>query len=121
MAAGGAACPAGTQRSDWYTGYTGNFACNPCSCGQAVGASCADVRLSVSATSTARPSTVFAQLASGEHVCAAPGTLYRPSIVFTGAPTAPTCAPQAHLQRIAHAHRPADRLLPLTTVGARPG
>ncbi len=94
LAAGSAACPAGTQRSDWYTGYTGNFACNPCSCEQPSGASCANVRLSVSTTSTCDVASRFAQLASGEHACAAPNTLYRPSIVFTGAPTAPTCAPQ---------------------------
>jgi hypothetical protein len=94
LAAGSAACPAGTQRSDWYTSYTGNFACNPCSCDQPSGASCANVRLSVSTTSMCDVASRFAQLASGEHACAAPNSLYRPSIVFTGAPTTPTCAPQ---------------------------
>jgi len=95
LATGGAACPAGTQRSDWYTGYTGNFACNACSCDQPSGASCANVRLTVSTTSMCDASSTFARLAGGEHVCAAPNSLYRPSIVFTGAPTVPTCAPQS--------------------------
>ncbi len=63
---------------------------------------------------------MFASLSGGEHVCAAPGILYNPSIVFTGSPTSPTCPPHVHDQRIAHAHRPAGRLLPLTAgAGAR--
>ena len=95
LATGGAACPTGTQRSDWWTGYTGTFTCNPCSCGQADGASCADVRLAVFSNSMCDVSAPVASLASGEHVCAAPNTLFRPSVVMTGAPTAPTCAPQA--------------------------
>jgi hypothetical protein len=95
LATGGAACPAGTQRSEWYTGYTGTFTCNACSCGQPSGASCGDVSLSVHNGSTCDASAAVARLASGAHVCAAPNTLLRPSIVFTGVPTAPTCTPQA--------------------------
>jgi hypothetical protein len=95
LATGGAACPAGTQRGDWWTGYTGTFSCNPCSCDQPSGASCADVRLAVATSSSCDAASRVASLASGEHMCAAPNTLYRPSIVMTGAPTIPTCTPQA--------------------------
>ena len=60
----------------------------------AVGRELRDVRLSVASNSTCDSSSSVAQLASGAHVCASPGGLYRPSIVFTGQPTAPTCLPQ---------------------------
>jgi hypothetical protein len=89
-----AACPTGSQRSDWYTGYTGNFACNPCSCGQPSGAGCGNVRMYVGSSTSCDQNAGFALLASGQHVCAQPGTLMNPSIVFIGAPTSPTCAPQ---------------------------
>jgi hypothetical protein len=95
LAAGSAACPAGTQRSDWYTSYSGTITCNPCSCDQPVGASCANVRLAVASNSTCDAASQVAQLASGQKLCPTPtNPLYRPSIVFTGAPTAPTCTPQ---------------------------
>jgi len=93
MSAAGS-CPAGTQRTDWYTGYTGNFACNPCTCGQPEGASCSGVRLFVGNDGTCSSSEMFASLSGGEHACAAPGTLHNPAIVFTGTPSTPTCAPQ---------------------------
>ena len=96
LAAGGAACPSGTQHTDWWTGYTGTFTCNPCSCDQPSGASCANVRLAVATNGMCDTSARVASLASGEHMCAAaPNTLYRPSIVMTGAPSVPTCTPQA--------------------------
>jgi hypothetical protein len=95
LATGGAVCPAGTQRTEWYTGYTGTFTCNPCSCGQPDGAGCSNVRLAVGTNGMCGAAASVVQLASGEHVCAAPNTLNRPSIVMTGAPTAPTCTPQA--------------------------
>jgi hypothetical protein len=91
---GTGSCPAGTQRSDWYTGYTGNFACNPCACGQPSGAGCGDVRLFVGKDGMCTSNAMFATLAGGERMCAAPGTLFSPAIVFTGSPTTPTCTPQ---------------------------
>jgi len=94
MAAGGGACPTGTQRSDWYTGYTGNFACNPCSCGQTEGASCAGVQLVVGNGGSCTSASMYAVLLGAAHVCAPPGALLNPAIVFTGTPTSPTCAPQ---------------------------
>jgi hypothetical protein len=96
MAAGGGSCPAGTQRSDWYTGYTGNFACNPCACGQPSGASCSDVALFIGRDGSCAPSAMYATLSGGgaANVCAPPNALHSPAIVFTGTPTSPTCAPQ---------------------------
>ena len=69
-----------------------DFACNPCSCGQPVGAGCSDVGLAIG-TDGISARDVVVRLAP-RHVCAAPNALNSPSIVFTGTPTAPTCAPQ---------------------------
>jgi hypothetical protein len=94
MAAGSTSCPTGTQRSDWYTSYTGDAACNACSCGQPSGASCADVKMFVGESATCTPAAASAMLAGGERFCAPPNTLLDPSVVFTGTPTRPICVPQ---------------------------
>ena len=114
MAAGGS-CPAGTQRSDWYTGYTGNFACNPCSCGETTGASCADLRLYVGGASCPA-SAMFASLSGGTHVLRGARRPLQPVHHVHGHAHLADLPPAEHLQRIADAHRPADRLLPLTAL-----
>jgi hypothetical protein len=93
MAPGSAVCPSGTTRTEWYTGLTGNFACNPCSCTQPSGASCANVRVAIGDNSACDAGSRIATLASGEHICA-PNGFFKPSVVLTGTPTAPTCTPQ---------------------------
>ena len=107
LAAGSASCPAGTQRSDWYTGYTGNFACNPCSCGQPSGASCADVRLFVGNNASCdlrRRCTRL--LAGGEHVCA---------------PHRHPAQPVHRVHRAAHRRPPAPRRTPPADRSRPPG
>jgi hypothetical protein len=94
MTAGSASCPTGTQRSDWYTSYTGNFACNPCSCGQPSGASCGGLQLFVGRNASCDAAGMFALLSGSGRICAPPNTLLDPSIMFVGSPTAPTCVPQ---------------------------
>jgi hypothetical protein len=94
ITSGSVSCPAGLQRSDWYTTYTGTFTCNPCACGQPSGASCDNLQLSVGRNASCDAANMFATLSGSGRVCAPPNTLLDPSIVFTGSPTAPTCVPQ---------------------------
>ena len=62
---------------------------------QPSGASCADVRCSSRLTRSCDvPSAMFAQLASGAHVCAPPDSPLQAVHRVHGAPTSPTCAPQ---------------------------
>jgi hypothetical protein len=90
MTAGSRSCPAATQRTDWYTTYTGNFTCNPCSCGEPSGASCAGARIVVGSNGGCTNQTQV--LGSGQSFCSPTG-IANPGIVFTGVPTAPTCVP----------------------------
>jgi hypothetical protein len=38
--------------------------------------------------------SVFGTLSGGGRLCAPPGALHNPAIVFAGTPTRPTCSPQ---------------------------
>ena len=87
---GSNSCPGGAQRTDWYTSYTGNFACNPCSCGQPSGASCAGSRIIVGSNGAC--DNQMQVLGSGQSYCSPTG-IPNPAIVSTGVPTAPTCVP----------------------------
>ena len=90
MAGGSNSCPGGAPADRWYTSYTGNFACNPCSCGEPSGASCAGSRIIVGSDRTCDNQTQV--LGSGQSYCS-PAGISNPGIVFTGVPTSPTCVP----------------------------
>jgi hypothetical protein len=87
---GSHSCPAGTAADSWNTGYTDSRSCGTCTCGSPTGQSCSAVRLNVGTDYTCAPN-VTATLASASRFCYAGNGVYSPGIVFTGAPTQPTC------------------------------
>jgi hypothetical protein len=84
-------CPAGTQESDWYTSFTGTETCGACTCGNAGGASCDSMRITIGGDFTCNGSGV---LTTGSRMCF-PNGIYQPALQYTGAPTAGACPPQS--------------------------
>jgi hypothetical protein len=87
---GAHACPPGTVTSYWYTGANDGRTCSSCRCDTASGASCSGVALSVGSDFSC--ATITQTLGPGQRKCYSGAGVSSPGLVFTGAPTTPTCA-----------------------------
>jgi hypothetical protein len=82
-------CPANTAASYWYTGARDGRTCGACMCGAATGASCSGLALSVGSDFSC--SMVTQSVGPGQRKCYAGAGVNSPGLVFSGAPTTPTC------------------------------
>jgi hypothetical protein len=83
-------CPPNTTASYWYTGASDGRTCSSCACGTATGASCSGVALSVGSDYSC--SMVTQTVGPGQRKCYPGAGVNSPGLVFSGAPTTPTCA-----------------------------
>jgi hypothetical protein len=83
-------CPPDTSTSYWYTGASDGRTCSSCTCGTPTGASCSGLALSVGSDFSC--STVTQTVGPGQRKCYAGAGVNSPGLVFSGAPTTPTCA-----------------------------
>jgi hypothetical protein len=83
-------CPAGLQRTEWYTGHQGTQSCGACTCGPGSGTACSSLRIGVGSDYTC--SGVATVESSGGTHCF-PSTVYQPGVQFSGAPPRETCTP----------------------------
>jgi hypothetical protein len=82
-------CPPNTTASYWYTGASDGRMCSSCACGTATGASCSGVALSVGSDYSC--SMVTQTVGPGQRKCYPGAGVNSPGLVFSGAPTTPTC------------------------------
>jgi len=89
---GSPSCPAGTTRSEWYTGAADSRTCGACTCGSANGANCINVTLKVGSDYSCNVTTL--NIVSGQRQCTSTG-INSPGLIFSGTPIQPTCAANA--------------------------
>jgi hypothetical protein len=83
-------CPVGAVTATWYTGANDDRTCGSCTCGAATGASCSGLTLNVGSDYSC--SKVTQTVGSGQRRCYTGAGVDSPGLVFSGAPTAATCA-----------------------------
>jgi hypothetical protein len=84
-------CAVGAATSTtWYTGANDDRVCSSCNCGAATGASCSGLTLNVGSDYSC--SMVTQTLGPGQRRCYSGAGVNSPGLVFSGAPTAATCA-----------------------------
>ena len=83
-------CPPNTTASYWYTGASDGRTCSSCRCDAANGASCSGLSLSVGSDYSC--SMVTQTVGPGQRKCYPGAGVNSPGLVFSGAPTTPTCA-----------------------------